>query len=107
MINEAILVLQEGLASAEDIDTGMKLGCNHPIGPLALADLIGLDTLLAMMQVFSEGFGDPKYRPGTAAEGDGFGRTPGSQDRPRLLQLSMRYQGESTLMIADGRVSAA
>ena len=63
MINEAILVLQEGLASAEDIDNGMKLGCNHPIGPLALADLIGLDTLLAIMQVLGEGFGDPKYRP--------------------------------------------
>jgi 3-hydroxybutyryl-CoA dehydrogenase len=63
MINEAILVLQEGLATAEDIDSGMKLGCNHPIGPLALADLIGLDTLLAIMQVFGEGFGDPKYRP--------------------------------------------
>ena len=63
MINEAIFVLQEGLASAEDIDTGMRLGCNHPIGPLALADLIGLDTLLAVMQVFYDGFNDPKYRP--------------------------------------------
>lgn len=63
MINEAILVLQEGLATVDDIDSGMKLGCNHPIGPLALADLIGLDTLLAIMEVFSTGFGDPKYRP--------------------------------------------
>lgn len=63
MINEAIYVLQEGLASAEEIDVGMKLGCNHPIGPLALTDLIGLDTMLAVMQVFHEGFGDPKYRP--------------------------------------------
>ena len=63
MINEAVFVLQEGLASAEDIDAGMRLGCSHPIGPLALADLIGLDTLLAVMQVFHEGFGDPKYRP--------------------------------------------
>ncbi|GEJ57763.1 3-hydroxybutyryl-CoA dehydrogenase [Anaeromyxobacter diazotrophicus] len=63
MINEAIFALQEGMASAEDIDTGMKLGCNHPIGPLALADLVGLDTLLAVMQVFYEGFNDPKYRP--------------------------------------------
>jgi 3-hydroxybutyryl-CoA dehydrogenase len=63
MINEAIMVLQEGLASAEEIDAGMKLGCNHPIGPLALADLIGLDTMLAVMNVFHEGFGDPKYRP--------------------------------------------
>ncbi len=63
MINEAIFVLQEGNASAEDIDTGMKLGCGQPIGPLALADLIGLDTLLAIMQVFYEGFNDSKYRP--------------------------------------------
>ena len=63
MINEAIFVLQEGLASAEDIDAGMRLGCNHPIGPLALADMIGLDTMLAVMDVFYEGFNDPKYRP--------------------------------------------
>jgi 3-hydroxybutyryl-CoA dehydrogenase len=65
MINEAIFVLQEGLATAEEIDDGMRLGCNHPIGPLALADLVGLDTLLAVMRVFYEGFNDPKYRPAT------------------------------------------
>lgn len=63
MINEAIFVFSEGLASAEAIDEGMKLGCNHPIGPLALADMVGLDTLLAVMQVFYEGFDDSKYRP--------------------------------------------
>jgi len=63
MINEAIFVRQEGLASAEDIDTGMRLGCNQPIVPLALADLIGLDTLLAIMEAFHEGFSDSKYRP--------------------------------------------
>ena len=63
MINEAIMVLQEGLASAEDIDTGMRLGCNQPIGPLALADLIGLDTLLAIIESFHDGFNDSKYRP--------------------------------------------
>lgn len=63
MINEAIFVLQEGLACAKDIDTGMQLGCNHPIGPLALADLIGLDTMLAIMESFHQGFDDPKYRP--------------------------------------------
>lgn len=63
MINEAILVFQEGLASAEDIDAGMRLGCNQPIGPLALADLIGLDTLLAILDAFYDGFNDSKYRP--------------------------------------------
>ncbi|MDQ0123108.1 3-hydroxybutyryl-CoA dehydrogenase [Pseudomonas lini] len=63
MINEAVLVLQEGLASAEDIDAGMRLGCNQPIGPLALADLIGLDTVLAILDAFYEGFNDSKYRP--------------------------------------------
>ena len=63
MINEAIFALSEGIASAEEIDAGMKLGCNHPIGPLALADLIGLDTMLSVMEVFYTGFNDPKYRP--------------------------------------------
>jgi len=63
MINEAAFVLAEGLASAQEIDDGMKLGCNHPIGPLALADLIGLDTCLAVMEVFYDQFADSKYRP--------------------------------------------
>lgn len=63
MLNEAIFVLQEGVASAGEIDQGMKLGCSHPIGPLALADLIGLDTLLAIMEVLYANFGDTKYRP--------------------------------------------
>ena len=63
MLNEAIFTLQEGLASAEDIDNGMKLGCNHPIGPLALTDMVGLDVLLAVMNVFYADFNDPKYRP--------------------------------------------
>ena len=63
MINEAFFVLAEGLASPEDIDTGMRLGCNHPIGPLALADMIGLDVCLAVMEVYLDQFGDSKYRP--------------------------------------------
>ncbi|MCK1356160.1 3-hydroxybutyryl-CoA dehydrogenase [Bradyrhizobium sp. CW7] len=63
MINEAIFALQEGIATAEEIDAGMKLGCNHPNGPLALADLVGLDTMLSVMEVFYKGFNDPKYRP--------------------------------------------
>ncbi len=63
MLNEAIFALQEGLATAENIDNGMKLGCSHPIGPLALADLVGLDVLLAVMNVLYNDFNDPKYRP--------------------------------------------
>jgi len=63
MINEAIGILAEGVASAEHIDKAMKLGANHPIGPLALADLIGNDICLAIMEVLYEGFGDSKYRP--------------------------------------------
>ena len=62
MINEAIFALGESLATAQEIDDAMRLGCNHPIGPLALCDLIGLDVQLAVMQVLFEGFKDPKYR---------------------------------------------
>jgi 3-hydroxybutyryl-CoA dehydrogenase len=63
MINEAIFVLQEGVASAEDIDKAMVLGANHPIGPLALADMVGLDTLLSVQENLYREFGDSKYRP--------------------------------------------
>jgi len=63
MINEAIFAIFEGIATCEDIDKAMKLGTNHPMGPLALADLIGLDTVLAIITVLYEGFKDPKFRP--------------------------------------------
>jgi 3-hydroxybutyryl-CoA dehydrogenase len=63
MVNEAFFVLAEGLATAEDIDAGMKLGCNHPVGPLALADMIGLDVCLAVMNVYVDELADSKYRP--------------------------------------------
>ena len=63
MINEAVYTLMEGVASAEDIDTAMKLGAGHPMGPLALADMIGLDVCLAIMETLYDEFGDPKYRP--------------------------------------------
>lgn len=63
MINEAIYTVYEGVASIEDVDTVMKLGANHPMGPLQLADFIGLDTCLYIMEVLYEGFGDSKYRP--------------------------------------------
>ena len=63
MINEAVTALYEGVAKAEDIDTAMKLGTNQPMGPLQLADFIGLDTCLAIMNVLHDGLGDPRYRP--------------------------------------------
>ena len=63
MINEAAGILADGVADAEGIDAAMKLGANHPMGPLALGDLIGLDVCLAIMNVLYEEFGDPKYRP--------------------------------------------
>ena len=63
MINEAVYCLMEGVGSAEAIDAVMKLGMNHPMGPLALADLIGLDTCLSILEVLQQGLGDPKYRP--------------------------------------------
>lgn len=63
MLNEAVQMLDEGVGSVEDIDKGMVNGCNHPMGPLALTDLIGLDVLLAVMEVLYREYGDPKYRP--------------------------------------------
>jgi 3-hydroxybutyryl-CoA dehydrogenase len=63
MLNEAVFALYEGIATAEDIDKGMRLGTNQPMGPLALADFIGLDTVLAIANVLYDGFKDPKYRP--------------------------------------------
>ena len=63
MLNEAIFVFAEGIASAKDIDKGMMLGCNHPIGPLALLDLVGLDTILLVLEGFHKELGEDKYRP--------------------------------------------
>jgi len=63
MINEAINCVYEGLASPEDVDAMMKMGANHPMGPLSLADLIGLDVVLDIMETLYQGFDDPKYRP--------------------------------------------
>ena len=63
MINEAIGIYADGIASVEDIDTAMKLGASHPMGPLALGDLVGLDVVLAIMEVLQAETGDPKYRP--------------------------------------------
>ena len=63
MINEAICLVEEGVGTVEDIDNGMKYGCNHPMGPLALADMIGLDVMLAVLEVFYQEYGDMRYRP--------------------------------------------
>ena len=90
MINEAFFVLSEGIATAEDIDAGMKLGCNQPIGPLALADMIGLDVCLAVMEVYLERIRRLQVPPLPAAEGNGRRRPTGPQDRPRRLHLLSR-----------------
>jgi 3-hydroxybutyryl-CoA dehydrogenase len=63
MLNEAIFALMEGVGDVRAIDAGMRLGANHPMGPLELCDFVGLDTLHAVLKVMHEGFGDPKYRP--------------------------------------------
>jgi 3-hydroxybutyryl-CoA dehydrogenase len=81
MLNEAIFALGEGVGSIEDIDRGLMLGANHPMGPLTLADFVGLDTLLAIMQVMQAATGDPKYRPAPQlvkrVEAGWFGRKTG------------------------------
>jgi 3-hydroxybutyryl-CoA dehydrogenase len=87
MINEAVFCLMEGVASREAIDSVMKLGMNHPLGPLALADLIGLDVCLNIMNVLHDGLGDSKYRALPAAAQDGRGRTARPEVGRRLLRL--------------------
>ena len=88
MINEAIYTLYEGVGSVEAIDTAMKLGANHPIGPLQLADFIGLDTCLSIMQVLYDGLADSKYRPCPLLVKYVEAGWLGPQDRPRILRLS-------------------
>ena len=97
MINEAVYTLYEGVGSVEAIDTAMRLGANHPMGPLQLADFIGLDTCLSVMQVLYEGLADSKYRPCPLlvkyVEAGWLGRKTG----PRLLRLSRRETGAHAL----------
>ena len=87
MINEAIFVLAEGIASVEDIDKGMVLGSNHPIGPLALADMVGLDTLLFVMEGLQEELGEDKVPPGAPVAEDGACRSPGQEIGERFLRI--------------------
>ena len=87
MINEAINFVYEGLATPQDVDEMMKLGANHPMGPLSLADLIGLDIVLDIMETLYTGFDDSKYRPSLPAEADVRRGLPRPQDRQGLLQL--------------------
>ena len=89
-INEAAYALMEGVAEAEAIDTIAQLGFAHPIGPLALADLIGLDTCVAIMDVLHDGLGDPKYAPCPLLRQYVQAGRLGPQERPRLLRVLSR-----------------
>ncbi len=97
MINEAVYTLYEGVGNVEAIDTAMRLGANHPMGPLQLADFIGLDTCLSVMQVLYEGLADSKYRPCPLLVKYVEAGWLGQQDRPRLLRLSRRTSGSDAL----------
>ena len=103
MINEAIYTLYEGVGNVEAIDAAMKLGAHHPMGPLELADFIGLDTCLSIMQVLHEGLADSKYRPVSAAGEICRGRLARPQDPARLLRLSRRQAGPDAVDYAGRR----
>ncbi len=90
MINEAIFALMEGVGTPEAIDTVMKLGMNHPMGPLTLADFIGLDVCLAILERAARRPGRSEVPSLSAAAADGGGRAPGAEDRPRLLPILTR-----------------
>ncbi len=97
MINEAVYTLYEGVGNVEAIDTAMRLGANHPMGPLQLADFIGLDTCLSVMQVLYEGLADSKYRPCPLLVKYVEAGWLGQKDRPRLLRLSRRTSGSDAI----------
>ena len=84
---EAMRAYEEGLGTAEDIDTGAKVGLNHPMGPLELADFIGLDVCLGILRVLHDGFGQPQFEPPRGARAAGGGRSPRPEDRARVPRL--------------------
>ena len=93
-LNDAVRMLEEGFATREDIDTAIHLGLNHPMGPLRLIDLIGLDTRLSVANVLYDEFKEPTVRAAPAAEADGHGRPARSEDRPGLLRLPQLSRAE-------------
>ena len=95
MLNEAAFCLYEGVGDAEAIDTVMRLGMSHPLGPLALADLIGLDTCLAILEVLHDGFGDPEVPALPAVAPVRRGGTARPQGRPRVPRLPLAAAGSS------------
>ena len=103
MINEAVYALYEGVGNVEAIDTGMKLGANHPMGPLELADFIGLDTCLSVMQVLHEGLADSKYRPCPLLVKYVEAGWVGKQGEARLLRLFGRAPGPDALSAPSRR----
>ena len=98
MINEAIYTLMEGVGTPEAIDSVMKLGMNHPMGPLTLADFIGLDVCLAILNVLHDGLGDPKYRPCPLLRRMVAAGYLGKKERPRLLHLLVQSAGGASLL---------
>ncbi len=105
MINEAIFALMEGVGTPEAIDTVMKLGMNHPMGPLTLADFIGLDVCLAILEVLHDGLGDPEVPAVPAAAAHGRGRSPRPEVRPGFLPLLIASCCRSTPPADDWRSS--
>ena len=97
MINEAVYTLYEGVGTVESIDKAMRLGANHPMGPLELADFIGLDTCLSVMQVLYEGLANSKYRPCPLLGEIRRGRLARPQDQARLLRLPRREAGSDAV----------
>ncbi len=97
MINEAIYAVMEGVGTPEAIDTVMKLGMNHPMGPLALADFIGLDICLAILNVLHDGLGDPEVPAVSTAPPDGGGRPPGPEVRARFLRIRVSHHAPTAI----------
>ncbi len=102
LLAEAMRAYEEGLGTAEDIDTGAKVGLNHPMGPLELADFIGLDVCLGIMRVLHEGLGQPQFAAASGPGGAGRGRPPGPEDGPGVPHLPALRPCEMNCAVRTG-----